>query len=490
MTRGRKIGAAVGAAVTLAIVGVLGWMWWQSLLPDSFSAMDMGYPDYGGGSSDMAMDDPVSVADLTGPEGPADVSVTLTARSETFELGGDDGRSVDAITLNGETPGPQITVHQGDLLEVRLVNESVDDGIALHWHGVDVPNAEDGVAGITQDAVAPGDDYVYRFVAEDAGTYWYHSHQVSDVQVAKGLLGALVVLPRREPAEPPATDVVALVHSYSGNRTVDGAVGTVPIEAHPGSTALVRVINTNTGRVRTWVSGSSYQLVAVDGHDVNEPTTVEDQTVVVPAGGRADLLITVPDDGTAASVEFGGGSRLAVGPSDGEVVTSDDPGDDLDLLSYGTPAPLGFDPADADRHFEYRIGRRLAFLDGRPGFWWTINGHLYPDVPMFTVTEGDIVVMEITNDSGQVHPMHLHGHHAVVLTRDGEPATGSPWWIDSLDVLDNETYEIAFVADNPGIWMDHCHNLEHASEGLVTHLMYTGVTTPYVIGGDHANDPE
>ena len=73
--------------------------------------------------------------------------------------------------------------------------------------------------------------------------------------------------------------------------------------------------------------------------------------------------------------------------------------------------------------------------------------------------------MTITNDSGDVHPMHLHGHHAVVLSRNGVAATGSPWWVDSLNVADGETYDIAFVADNPGIWMDHCHNLDHARDG-------------------------
>ena len=122
--------------------------------------------------------------------------------------------------------------------------------------------------------------------------------------------------------------------------------------------------------------------------------------------------------------------------------------------------------------------------------WWSINGHLFPDVPMFMVTEGDVVVMEIHNSSDDAHPMHLHGHHAVVLSRDGEPATGSPWWVDSLEVGVGETYEIAFLADNPGIWMDHCHNLPHAAEGLVAHLMYTGVTSSYRVGGDAENQPE
>ncbi len=86
--------------------------------------------------------------------------------------------------------------------------------------------------------------------------------------------------------------------------------------------------------------------------------------------------------------------------------------------------------------------------------------------------------------------MHLHGHHAVVVSRNGVPTTGSPWWFDSLDVETGSRYVIAFVADNPGIWMDHCHNLRHAADGLLAHLAYTGVTEPYVIGGPAGNNPE
>jgi FtsP/CotA-like multicopper oxidase with cupredoxin domain len=108
---------------------------------------------------------------------------------------------------------------------------------------------------------------------------------------------------------------------------------------------------------------------------------------------------------------------------------------------------------------------------------------------MFVVAQGDVVVMHVSNDSGEAHPMHLHGHHAVVLARNGAPATGSPWWFDSLEIADGDSYDVAFRADNPGVWMDHCHNLQHARDGLVAHLMYAGVTTPYRIG-DRGNQPE
>lgn len=77
-----------------------------------------------------------------------------------------------------------------------------------------------------------------------------------------------------------------------------------------------------------------------------------------------------------------------------------------------------------------------------------------------------------------------------MLSRNGVPASGSLWWVDSLDVASGDSYEIAFIADNPGIWMDHCHNLLHAQQGLVAHLIYEGVTTPFTVGGSAANQPE
>jgi FtsP/CotA-like multicopper oxidase with cupredoxin domain len=166
------------------------------------------------------------------------------------------------------------------------------------------------------------------------------------------------------------------------------------------------------------------------------------------------------------------------------------PDDLLDLLEYGAPTDPGIDVSSFDRDFDYSIGRKPGFIDGKPGLWWSINGHLYPDMPMMMVREGEVIKVTISNSSGEPHPMHIHGHHALVLSRDGKKATGSPWWFDSLEVRNDETFEIAFVADNPGIWMDHCHNLKHAAEGMVTHLMYEGVTTPYKLGSDSGNEPE
>src|SRR3954454_12185558 len=478
----RRWRVLVPAVVAVVALGALGWYWFSSLVPSTYSVMDMGQVDYGGGPVHEHAGSGLSVADLTGPvDGEPDVAVDLAAREQSFDLA--SGERVQGYTLNGTSPGPAITAHQGDLVQVTLTNADVPDGVTLHWHGVDVPNAEDGVAGVTQDAVGPGQRHVYRFVAEDAGTYWYHSHQVADAQVRGGLFGTFVVLPTAGAAD--AQDVTAPVHTYSGYRTVAGRTGVTTVDAAPGARVRVRVVNTDNGALRTWVSGASYTVAAVDARDLSGPTEVRDQALLIAAGGRVDLLVSAP-----ARVDVGGETALVVGPRGTRLAAGPEPGHDLDLLSYGSPAPLSFDPEHADRSFQYRIGRRIGLLDGKPGFWWTINGHLFPDVPMFHVAEGDVVRMTISNDSGDVHPMHLHGHHAVVISRNGVRSTGSPWWVDSLDVADGDTYVIAFVADNPGIWMDHCHNLRHASDGLVAHLAYAGVTEPYRVGGSSANDPE
>ena len=478
----------VPVVATLALLVPLAVMWNNSRLPDSYDMAAMGYPDYGGGPHQISMDgmdmDGHDMADMHGtpvkdliadPARPADVEATLTVRQ--------DGKD---FTVNGTSPGPTIDTTLGDLVQVTLVNDNVEEGTTLHWHGIDVPNAMDGVAGVTQDAVLPGEQFVYRFVADRVGTYWYHSHQISHQQVLGGLLGAIIVHPAE--SDPSVLEQVVVLHSYDGAPELNGEKGTTTVDARPGQQVRLRVVNTDNGVAPVWVTGADYLVLAVDGHDVNAPTPVAGDRYDLPAGGRVDLGITVPAGG--ARVDFAGSTAMVLGQDPTDATGTLSPKHAVDLLSYGDPADLGFDPAHADRHFEYRIGRRPGFLDGRPGNWWTINGHLFPDTPMYMVEEGDVVVFEIHNGSDDAHPMHLHGHHAVVLSRDGKEASGSPWWMDSLEVGVGETYEIAFVADNPGIWMDHCHNLPHAQQGLVSHLMYLGVTSSYLIGGKPGNQPE
>ena len=487
------------------------WAWWTSVLPGSYSVMSMGRPDFGGGAevghhadaaahtahaagaASLAEDVPdpaeppeADVTTLTAdPDRPADVRVELVARAERITPAG--GQPFDGFTLNGQTPGPTIRATAGQLIEVELRNEDVPEGITAHWHGVDVPGAMDGVAGVTQDAVGPGETFTYRFVAEQVGTFWYHSHQVSHSQVIGGLFGALVLEP--EQGADAAADAVAMIHTYpGGQRTLNGEVGEVHQTANPGDIMRVRLVNTDNSPTVAWVAGSDFRVLAIDGTELNAPTPVEGRKVGITAGGRADLEVRVPGTG-AVRVQVPGAS-LVITSDTVDAPTEPAPREAVDLLSYGSPVPAGFDAEQPDRVFDYDIGRLPGFLDGLPGYWWTINGGIVPSVPMYMVEEGDVVVMRISNGSGEVHPMHLHGHHLLVLSRDGVPSTGSPWWVDSLNIEHGESFEVAFVADNPGIWMDHCHNLAHASEGLMTHLAYAGVTTPFRLGRDTGNDPE
>ena len=492
-TAPRWLRIAAPIVATVLVVAPIAYLWFGSLMPAGYSVMSMGIPDYGGGPVPVGGHDHAggmasgngqvrSVTDLTAdPSRKADVVVDLVARRQTVTIA---GRTIAGYTINGTTPGPMIRAVEGQLIEVHLRNDSVAAGITLHWHGVDVPNADDGVAGVTQDAVMIGQSFTYRFVADRAGTYWYHSHQTSNEQVSGGLLGPLVIEPRGV-VGPRTTQVTALAHTYAGMRTINGQGSDLRVPAKPGQAVRVRVINTDNASMELW-SGGAYRVLSIDGRDLNRPTPVTGQALTVTAGGRADIQLTAPTDGTAVRLQVSKATAVIVGS--GDVAPPIQPTASLDLLRYGTPDPLPFDPTHPDRRFMYSIGHRPGFYLGKPGLYWSVNGHLYPNVPMYVVREGDVVVMTISNHSGEVHPMHLHGHHAVVLSRNGIAATGSPWWVDSLNVLDGETYVIAFKADNPGIWMDHCHNLKHAAQGMVAHLMYEGVTTPFRVGDD--NRPE
>jgi FtsP/CotA-like multicopper oxidase with cupredoxin domain len=498
----RTLRVALPVLATIAIVAPLAWMWQASRMPAAYSVMEMGYLDYGGGAQlnpgvgghsghgqgnghDHHSGPARSITDLVAdPSRPADVRVDLVTRQQELSIG---GRSVAGFTVNGTSPGPEIRVRQGQLVEVHLRNESVAAGVALHWHGVDVPNAMDGVAGVTQDAVPVGGQFTYRFVADRAGSFWYHSHQVSNPQVAGGLLGSLVVTPKSGIAQ--LVDVSAVAHTYGGLRTINGKAEDLRVDAQPGQLARVRITNTDNGPMQVWTSGS-YRLLAIDATEVNRPTEVSDRALTLTAGARADIEVQVPSDGSAARVQLSKATAVIVGLLSADTPVPPQPGEELDLLSYGSPAPLGFDAAQATRRFDYLIGRRPGFVKGRPGMWWTINGHLFPNVPMFVVRERDVALVHIENRSSEVHPMHLHGHRMVVLARNGVAATGSPWWVDSLNVATDETYDVAFAANNPGIWMDHCHNLKHAADGMVAHLMYEGFDTPYRIAGPADNRPE
>jgi FtsP/CotA-like multicopper oxidase with cupredoxin domain len=447
----------------------------------------------------------VSVADLRGSGSPALGGTrrkhVLTARKATVRL--PSGREIDAWTYDGQVPGPAITATEGDLIEVTLRNTDIEDGVTVHWHGYDVACGEDGVPGLTQDVVAHGEEFVYRFRADQVGTYWYHTHHASHLGVRRGLYGTLVVKPRDqqvEKAAPPAqVDLTLPVHTFDGTVVIADQDGRTEHTAPAGTPVRLRLINTDSDPHWFALAGTPFRVAAVDGRDLNQPGEVSRVGLRLPGGGRYDLVFVMPDTSVALVLDNDrdGGLRLRPddAPAGGEPAVEDTSSwPELDLLRYGKPVTAPFDASNADRHFTMVLDRGVALVDGRPAYAHTVNGRGHPTIPDQLVAEGDLVRFTVVNRSLETHPWHLHGHPVLILSRDGTPSSGSPLWVDTFDVRPGEVWEVAFKAANPGIWMNHCHNLPHADQGMMLRLRYDGVTTPFdgshgAHGADRARGP-
>ena len=445
------------ALVVLATLGVVAWVP-ASAAP---ATMNMGMPAMPG----MAMR---SVTDLTGPPTTGPVKkFTITARQDGGRLSFDPN---------------VIRIQQGDVLDATLVNQLPDTSVTIHWHGLDVPNAYDGVPGITQNAVKPGGTFEYKFQVNQVGTYWYHSHEETKDEVGNGLFGLLVVEPRTGPVAD--VDQALMVHTWPGGLPSFGTDARVQVQqVKPGSTVRLRVVNTDSDLRIAQVTGSPWKLAAVDGNDLHDPGVLSNETVPIGGGGRADIQLTMPDHPVRVSLVGDPLLGYVLSPDGKSTVDASTPGPAVDLMHYGTPAPVSLG-TNYNRDYTVDLDQGI----GVSGFQWTMNGGVFPDAPMLMVSEGDTVRMTWRNLSLAEHPMHLHGHQVLVLSRDGVASTGSPVWMDTVSVQPGETVTVVFKADNPGIWMDHCHNLGHAKIGMVMHLAYTDVTTPFVVGD--GNNPE
>ncbi len=445
---------------------------------------------------------PTSVSQLQQPATTAHVDhFTLTAQTAQITLS--SGVTVPAWTFNGTAPGPMLHVRQGDEVVVTLVNH-LSFGVTIHWHGVRVPNASDGVAGVTQDAVKSGQSYVYRFTALDAGTYWYHSHQFSFEETANGLFGALVVDPTTPTLHADIDESVAL-HTWNGadNQTIytmNATGGTLNQTARPGQWVRLRIINTaetssGNPQLLTLV-GVPFQVVSLDGHDLHGPQWLNETPLPIGTAQRYDIYFQMPAHGPitlvtngdnqsylhAPALVIGQGSAPAKLPAIGQW---------FDLTSYGsnTASPTITPQSHFAATYNIALGNQMGTSLGRSGMTYSMNGKVFPDTGMIMVKEGQIVKLHFDNQTTLYHPMHLHGHVFTVLEQNGKPLTGSPVYQDTVLVPPHATYDVAFIANNPGIWMLHCHNFLHANWGMDMMVMYN-VSTPYTVGTVSGNFPD
>jgi FtsP/CotA-like multicopper oxidase with cupredoxin domain len=440
-----------------------------------------------------------SAADLTAPPGTEPVdSFTLTAGVTT--IGGHQ-----AWAYNGTVPGPELRVRQGDRVRVTLVNH-LPDATSIHWHGINVPGAMDGVAGITQDAVPSGRTFTYEFIAAEPGTYWYHSHQDAMNQIPQGLVGSIVIEPKDAP-KVRLRDYAVVVHVQPGTDALEvNGTSRLHFDASPGDTVRLRITDAaqpglDLAPLTPVLVGAPYVVAALDGHDLTGPQELGPQRIPLGMGQRADLIFTMPDTGQVRLLGLKQATLPWSSPASPVVIIGDGPAPAavnvaalpaFDLTRYGTPAP---DPvADAGQYDVTRkivLGGGIAFRNGSVNFADTFSGMASPYIPPIRVREGQLVRLHIVNPADHSsHPIHIHGHIFTVLAKNGHPLAGSPVHTDTVLVGPHETWDVAFKADNPGIWMLHCHILEHAAAGMSMTINYEGVYTPYTMGTRSGNVPE
>ena len=402
----------------------------------------------------------------------------------------------DVWSYNGDVPGPEIRLRQGDRLRAAVDNR-LSEATTIHWHGVRVPNAMDGVPDLTQKPIEPGARFVYEFEVPDAGTYWYHPHLYSIEQVGRGLAGPLII----EERVPPAVDrdvtwllgdwrlnEDASIDTHFVNRmemAMAGRIGnTVTIngripdafQVRSGERLRLRLINAAPARLFALRFGGHHPLiVALDGQPV-EPHAPENDRVVLGPAMRADVII----DMTAKP-----GQRFAVVDDfyrRREYTLLHIAYSDQKPLRDRTLPPPKLLPAntmpepDLDRAKRHDVRLEGGMMGGggmrgmMSGMAWSINGMSasgHDMSPMLTLKRDKSYVLALRNETAWYHPIHLHGHSFRVITRNGQP-TRYREWQDTVLVPPREAADIAFVADNPGDWMLHCHILDHQEGGLMS----------------------
>ncbi|TRD15150.1 multicopper oxidase family protein [Palleronia caenipelagi] len=443
----------------------------------------------------------VALATL-GPGGAsASASGVLRAGVSDLQLLPEDYGPTQIWGFDGRAPGPEIRVAQGTRVQRQLVND-LPDATSVHWHGIRIDNAMDGVVGLTQEAVAPGSRFDYDFVVPDAGTYWYHAHNRSFEQVARGLHGALIV----EEAAPldidheevlilddwlidPETAQIApnfgAMHDLShggrlGNYITTNGRYNLSKEVKRHERLRLRLINAANARIfQLSIEGLEGWVIAQDGMPLSQPRPIEDTFLLAPAQ-RLDLIVDVTADaGEAAHLvqidRNGAFSQVAF------EVTGDGSRARRPMPSALPPNPHATpELANATKIALVMEGGAMggmsgAMMDGRmspmqdlvqKGQFWAFNGAVgdMKGPPLAKLSRGETVRLKLSNSTAFPHAIHLHGQHFLEVELNG----GLGDLRDTTLLDSDETREIVFVADNPGKWLLHCHMLSHAVSGMTT----------------------
>ena len=428
--------------------------------------------------------------------------VGLTARTGSTHIVGPDFPATDVWGFDGRVPGTPIRCVQGQALDITVSN-SLEVPTAVHWHGIRLPNAMDGVAGLTQPAIKPGESFRYQFTPPDAGTYWYHSHVNAYEQVGRGLYGPLII---EEPSAPRVDrDLVWMIDDWRLNddaqiidnfgaghdRSHAGRIGNVPtvngrfrdiVKVRTGERIRLRLINASNARNFSLSFGDLKPVViAIDGQPVKSYQT--DKPIVIGAAGRVDLIIDLTGDPGSSVAVVDDFYRQSFDLT--TFVYEDRPVRSSVMESRIELTPSTIAEPDVANAMLYEVviaggamgGLRKARLDGewmslreiaRLGYVWAINdvvGNKLEMPPLIDTKTGTSIRLKIRNETAFPHPMHLHGHHMKLLAIDEQPLP-IPRWVDSPLVMPGTSMDLAFVADNPGRWLFHCHALEHHAAGL------------------------
>jgi len=420
-----------------------------------------------------------------GPTPSGEVSFEL--RAAPSEVPQFDGRPFSVWAYNEQVPGPVLRVRLGESVRVVLHNE-LPQPTTIHWHGVRVPNAMDGVPGVTQPPVPPGGSFTYQFTPKDAGTFWFHPHVRTSEQVERGLYGVLIV----DDADPlPWTRdelwvlddwlLVAGPELYPefntrrdlahdgrwGNLTTVNGSHREELVVRPGERIRLRLANTANGRVfAPDFSGLDAQVIAVDGMYTARPLPAEG--LVLAPGNRLDLDLKIAPELAGRTIEII--DRFTRRPF--TIARIRVAGEAVPQPQFTPPSnpriPRWEDIEAVKPRADYVLDARTG---GEYGIEWTINGRVWEEALIeeeFSRLEpGRFHRLTFTNASFRLHPMHLHGQFFKVLSRNGQPVD-EPFFRDTVLLRRKETVDIGLVPLDWGRWVLHCHILEHAAAGMMT----------------------